>query len=56
MSAKYPRLDATRNYVIDLETLALGPDAIVTSAALAQFDATSTRLIATWTLDVRAQQ
>lgn len=56
MSSKYPRLDATRNYVIDLETLALGPDAIVTSAALAQFDSSSTRLIATWTLDVGAQQ
>lgn len=53
---KYGRLNETRNYVIDLETLGLGPDAIVTSAALAQFDSKSTRLIATWTIDTKAQE
>lgn len=52
----HPRLHTTRNYVIDLETLALGPNAVVTSAALAQFDPRRHWSVKTWTVDTIAQQ
>ncbi len=54
-----PRLFETRNFVIDLETLALSPHAVVTAAALAQFGPPSfgpPRHIKTWVLDVASQQ
>mgnify|MGYP000870824530 FL=1 len=56
---RQPRLFSTRNYVIDLETLALGNDAVVTAAALSQFGGSGFGppiLIKTWTIDPISQQ
>lgn len=50
------RLNATRNYVLDLETLGTGPDAVVVAAALVQFDAKSVTLVGRWTLDAEEQE
>lgn len=52
---KYGRLNETRNYVIDLKTLGLGPDAVVVAAALVQFDAKEVTLVGRWTLDTEEQ-